>query len=186
MADIKRTDAIAGDIVHEYDGIEEADNELPTWWVVVFVASIGFGAVYWLVFQEFHLEPTPSEALAIAQAERSQNTGQWTDADLMAASQNPKLVESGKKAFTTNCVVCHGPNAQGNIGPNLTDTQWIHGGSPSQIFGTIRDGVPAKGMPSWASVLGLPVVKDLAAYVLTIRDTNVPGKAPEGEVWKAP
>src|SRR5262245_47798386 len=138
MAEIKRTDAIAGDIVHEYDGIEEADNELPTWWVVVFIASIAFGAVYWLVYEEFHLQPTPAEELAAIQAERSQRTGQWSDADLLAAAQDPKAVAAGKKAFSTSCVVCHGMNAEGNIGPNLTDGYWLHGGSASQVFATIR------------------------------------------------
>ena len=75
MAEIKRTDAIAGAIVHEYDGIEEADNALPTWWVVVFVGSLVFAALYWLIVEEFHLEPTPAEALALVQEERAKRTG---------------------------------------------------------------------------------------------------------------
>ena len=187
MADsnVKRTDAIAGDILHEYDGIEEADNELPTWWVVVFIGTIAFGAVYWLVYQEFHLEPSPAEALAIATEERNKRTGEWSEADLLAAAQDPKAVNAGKQAFTTNCVVCHGVKAEGNIGPNLTDQYWLHGGSAAQVFSTIRDGVPAKGMPTWGSVLGVPIVKDVTAYLLTLRDTNVPGKAPQGEIWQA-
>jgi cytochrome c oxidase cbb3-type subunit 3 len=183
MAEIKRTDAIAGDIVHEYDGIEEADNALPIWWVAVFIGTVVFGATYWVMIQEFHAQPTPAEALAIVQAERSARTGQVSDDELVSASQTAGLVAAGKQAFTTNCVACHGAKAEGNIGPNLTDPNWIHGGKPSQIFSTIRDGVPAKGMPSWGAILGQDAVKSLAAYVVTLRGTNMPGKAPQGDLY---
>jgi cytochrome c oxidase cbb3-type subunit 3 len=183
MAEIKRTDAIAGAIVHEYDGIEEADNALPVWWVVVFISTMVFAAMYWLMVQEFHLEPTPAEALAIVQAERAQRTGQISDDALVSASQSAALTATGKTTFTTNCVACHGAKAEGNIGPNLTDPNWLHGGAPAQIFSTIRDGVPAKGMPSWGAILGQDSVKAVAAYVLTLRGTNVPGKPPQGDVY---
>jgi cytochrome c oxidase cbb3-type subunit 3 len=183
MAEIKRTDAIAGDIVHVYDGIEEADNSLPTWWVVVFICTTVFAVGYWLMMEEFHLGPTPAEELALVQAERSQRTGQVGDDELMSAARSDSMVAAGKQAFTTNCVACHGSKAEGNIGPNLTDANWLHGGAPAQIFSTIRDGVPAKGMPSWGAILGQDAVKTLAAYVITLRGTNVPGKAPQGEPY---
>lgn len=47
-------------------------------------------------------------------------------------------------------------------------------------------GVPAKGMQAWGARLGPERLEDVAAYVLTLRDTEVPGKAPEGEIWKEP
>lgn len=183
MSEVKRTDAIAGDIVHEYDGIEEADNALPTWWIVVFVGTVVFATTYWLMIEEFHFEPTPAEALVIAQAERSKLTGQVGEEELVSASQSSSLVASGKQAFTTNCVACHGANAEGKIGPNLTDSNWLHGGAAAQIFGTIRDGVPAKGMPGWGPILGQDAIKSIAAYVLTLRNTNVPGRPPEGDAY---
>lgn len=183
MSEVKRTDPIAGAIVHEYDGIEEADNALPTWWVVVFIGTMIFAAVYWLAVQEFHLAPTPTEELALVLAERAQRTGQVSDEVLLAASQSSSLVAAGKQTFTTNCVACHGTKAEGNIGPNLTDSNWLHGGAPAQIFATIRDGVPAKGMPGWGAILGQENAKAVAAYLLTLRGTNVPGKAPQGDVY---
>lgn len=181
MAEIKRTDAIAGEVVHEYDGIEEADNALPTWWVVVFICSVLFAGAYWLMVEEFHLAPSPVEELAAAQAERSKRTGQVSDDELLSAARMESAVAAGKQTYTTNCVACHGAKAEGSIGPNLTDAHWLHGGTPVQIFSTIRDGVPAKGMPSWGAILGQDAVKTLAAYVITLRGTNVPGKAPQGE-----
>ena len=70
----------------------------------------------------------------------------------------------------------------GNIGPNLTDAYWIHGSKPIDIFHTVIDGVPAKGMPTWGPQLGDDRIESVVAYVLSIRDTNVPaGKAPQGD-----
>lgn len=183
MSEVKRTDAIAGEIVHVYDDIEEADNTLPIWWVAVFIGTVVFATTYWLMVQVFHLAPSPAEELAIAQAERSKLTGDVAEAELVSASQSSSTVEKGKQAFLTNCVACHGARAEGNIGPNLTDRNWLHGGGATQIFATIRDGVPAKGMPSWGPVLGQDTVKTLAAYVLTLRNTNIPGKAPQGDLY---
>src|SRR4051812_35155890 len=183
MSDIKRKDAIAGDIVHEYDGIEEADNELPNWWLALFVGCILFAAAYWLVVEKLSLVPTPAQELATFEAEQRKRAGVVNDVDIVNASKQAAAVAAGKQTFMTTCVVCHGEKAEGKIGPNLTDDHWLHGGSPSTIFATIRDGVPAKGMPSWGPLLGLANVKNVAAFVTTLRNTNVQGKEPQGEPW---
>ena len=186
MAEVKRTDVIQGDILHEYDGIEEADNELPKWWVAVFVGTAMFGAVYYFVYEKYHVQPSPTEELAVIVAERAKHTSDYTDNDMLAIAKDPAALSAGKQAFTTNCVACHGAKAEGNIGPNLTDQTWLHGGNPSKIFATIRDGVPAKGMPTWGAILGNVGVRDVAAYVVTLRNTNVPGKAPQGDPYTGP
>jgi cytochrome c oxidase cbb3-type subunit 3 len=97
----------------------------------------------------------------------------------MAAVDSPAK-ELGAQAFVSNCVACHEAKGQGKIGPNLTDATWLHGGDPVSIFKTIRDGAPAKGMPAWGPVLGRGGVTQLTAFVLSLRDTNIPGKAAEG------
>jgi cytochrome c oxidase cbb3-type subunit 3 len=183
MNEVKRVDPIAGEIVHEYDGIEEADNALPTWWVLTFIATIVFAAGYWLVVERLHATPTPAEALVLAEAARASHAGDIRDDELQAAANNPELVSQGKLAFATHCAACHGTRAEGIIGPNLTDEQWLHGGAPAQVFATIRDGVPAKGMPTWGALLGTGVVRSITAYVLTVRNTHVPGKPPQGDVY---
>ena len=38
-------------------------------------------------------------------------------------------------------------------------------------------------MPSWGPVLGPAKVSEVVAYVLSLRNTNVPGKEPQGEEW---
>jgi cytochrome c oxidase cbb3-type subunit III len=186
MSEPRRKDAIAGDIVHEYDGIEEADNELPMWWIAIFVGTIFFGAAYWLVYQSFHAAPSPAEELAAAEAQARKRAGVIGDEDLIAASKDQAAVAAGKAAFTTNCVACHGDKGEGKIGPNLTDVFWIHGGAPKDIMATIKDGIPAKGMPTWGPVLGAGTVKNVVAYLLTLRNTNVAGKEPQGERWTGP
>ncbi len=186
MAEPKRKDAIAGDVIHEYDGIEEADNELPTWWIVIFIGSVVFGAGYWLAFHEFHVQPSAVEALAAKEAERARRAGDVSDADLLSASKDAAAVAAGKTVFMTNCVACHGDKAEGRIGPNLTDGFWIHGGAPKAIFETVKAGVPAKGMPTWGPVLGAITVKQVVAYLLTLRNTNVSGKEPQGDAYTVP
>ena len=91
---------------------------------------------------------------------------------------------AGKVTFTANCGTCHTLKASGsvgNIGPNLTDKTWLHGGKPAQIFKTVNEGVLTKGMAAWGPQLGTDKVQNVVAYVLTLKDTNVAGgKAPQG------
>ena len=84
------------------------------------------------------------------------------------------------------CFACHDAKGQGReaLGPNLTDKYWVHGGAPIDIHATVTNGVAAKGMPPWTPILGETGVNQVVAYILTIRNTEVPGKAPEGEIWE--
>jgi cytochrome c oxidase cbb3-type subunit 3 len=93
------------------------------------------------------------------------------------------LMNDAKALFGLRCGPCHGDRAQGVIGPNLTDSAWLHGtGNLTEIFNVIDQGVLAKGMPAWSRQLSPIEVRKLAAFVGTQRGKNVPGKAPEGVV----
>jgi len=147
-------DPIQGEIVHEYDGIQEADNRLPRWWLSTLFAAMVFSIGYWFYYEEFKAGPGLQQAYYAEKAREAERTGaEPTDGELVAAAQGPTL-ELGKQLFAANCVACHEAEGQGKIGPNLTDGAWLHGGAPVAIFKTIRDGVPAKGMPSWGPMLG--------------------------------
>jgi cytochrome c oxidase cbb3-type subunit 3 len=94
-------------------------------------------------------------------------------------------LEAGKAIFKTNCVPCHGPEAGGIVGPNLTDKYWIHGGGIKNVFKTIKDGVPAKGMISWQAVLKPKQIQEVASYVLSLQGTKPANpKAPQGTIWE--
>ena len=102
---------------------------------------------------------------------------------LATIAKDPATLAQGKDVFVSTCAPCHKPDGGGNIGPNLTDAYWIHGSKPTDIYRTVTEGVPAKGMPTWAPVLGEQRVEAVVAYVISIENTNVPGgKAPQGEL----
>jgi cytochrome c oxidase cbb3-type subunit 3 len=184
MSKAGRTDSIQGKIVHEYDGIEEADNELPRWWLAIFYLSTAFAIGYWFHYHEFGLGPSSREAYAVAEAEaeakRPKLWEELSDEQMIAWANDPSLVAGGAQVFASTCAACHGDKGEGKIGPNLTDNFWMHGGDPRTIYKTVARGVVTKGMPAWEPMLGVEAVKQATAYVLSIRNTNLPGKAAEG------
>ena len=146
----------------ECDGIEEYDNALPSWWIGLFIFCIAFAAVYapymhfvigWSQSKEYNAE------LQLAKEQYKQPEGG------VALVESPAAIALGKEVFTSTCVACHGADLHGGIGPNLTDTTWIHGGSLQEIATTITQGVPDKGMPGWGPVLGPEKVAAAAAYI---------------------
>lgn len=169
---------------HEYDGIREFDNPLPRWWLLTFYATIVFTFGYWGYYHVLQVGWLPNQALAYANeaANKKANAVAATiTADkLIQMSQNPETVSKGKAIFAQNCVACHGDKGQGGIGPNLTDKYWIHGSGPMDIRKTISHGVLEKGMTAWQSALGDNKINDVVAFILSMRNTNVPGKAPQG------
>ena len=178
----KRVDAIQGEILHVYDGIEEADNELPTWWLITFYGAIVFAIFYWVTYHELESAPLPGEAYAEALAAQS-GGGEASEELLLAKRDDPSAVAAGEATFQEHCAVCHLEGGQGNIGPNLTDSYWIHGGSPTDIYATVYHGQLANGMPAWGATLGDGATVDVVAFVLSLRDTNIEGKEPQGELY---
>jgi len=115
------------------------------------------------------------------EAERIKQAGDVTPQMLLTLTKDPATIEQGKALFAETCVTCHADGGKGNIGPNLTDDFWLHGHEPMEIYDTIRTGVLEKQMPAWGKQLGEDRVRVLAAYVITLDDTNVAGgKAPQG------
>jgi cytochrome c oxidase cbb3-type subunit 3 len=181
MKEPHKSDAIQGDIIHEYDGILEADNRLPTWWLGTFVGAVVFAIGYWFYYQEFKAGVGPTQAYYAEQAAAAEKSGKDPSEGELVALASGTGATLGAQLFAANCVACHEAKGQGKIGPNLTDGAWLHGGTPLAIYKTVRDGVAAKGMPAWEPTLGRAGVTQVAAFVLTLRDTNVPGKPPEGQ-----
>ncbi len=91
-------------------------------------------------------------------------------------------LSAGEAIYITNCITCHGKLGAGGIGPNLTDEYFIHGPTLSNMITTILNGVPAKGMISWRSILKEEQILQVASYILTLHGSNPPNaKAPQGE-----
>ncbi len=179
MSEAHRTDEIQGEILHVYDGIEEADNNLPTWWLLTFYGAIAFGLVYWFYFHVYAIGDLQPQKYAEAIAEAEAQKSIVTDETLDALALDTTAVAAGKEIFTAQCVACH---AQGQgvvgLGSNLTDKYWVHGGAPTNIHAIVTNGIAEKGMPPWAPILGETGVNQVVAYVLTMRNTNMEGGKP--------
>ena len=171
---------------HEYDGIREYDNRLPNWWLWTLYGTIFFAILYWLLFHTFGLMPLPKERYRLSMAKAAEEqlarmgNQEISDESLALMSSIPARTQAGRQIFEQFCVVCHADRGEGSVGPNLTDAYWIHGGKPTEILNTVTHGVPDKGMVAWGNQLGPARVQDVLAYLLTIKGTDVPGKAPEG------
>jgi mono/diheme cytochrome c family protein len=86
-------------------------------------------------------------------------------------------INRGKSVYAIYCAPCHGIEGAGLVGPNLTDEEILHGETIEEIVKTITLGVPAKAMPSWASVLTSAQIADSAQFVRSIMGQNLPGPA---------
>jgi len=171
---------------HAYDGIQEFDNPMPRWWVwlfwATFVFSLGYLFHYWFGNGVSVADDYAGE-MEVVNAERAKEAmaQQVSEATLLQVMNDATSLSAGNQVFAGKCVPCHLDKGQGSIGPNLTDKHWIHGkGQLMDIFNTVSEGVPEKGMPAWSRQLSPSELRQVVAYVGTLRGTNVPGKAPEG------
>lgn len=82
--------------------------------------------------------------------------------------KNEEAVKVGQRLFMQNCSQCHGSDARGNVGfPNLTDDDWLYGGSGAKIKETLINGRVA-AMPAWIDAMGEQGIKETVAYVLSL------------------
>ena len=95
-----------------------------------------------------------------------------------AAGPTPAAIAQGDSIFHSkgNCYACHGANAQGAVGPNLTDAEWIHSdGSYDAIVKQVTTGVTKEESksgipmpPRGGSTITDDEVKAVAAYVYSL------------------
>jgi len=163
---------------HSYDGIQEYDQRLPNWWLYTLYGAIVFWVVYWFVYMIAGLVPSDgarldTEMARIAAVKMASSIDVSNDSKFWEMSRNAVFVDAGKQTFNSLCVACHLPSLRGKsenpaaVGPDLTDTAWIHGGTPKELYVTVSKGVLAKGMPAWEPVLGQKKTAEAVAYVLS-------------------
>ncbi|NJM25784.1 MAG: c-type cytochrome [Bacteroidia bacterium] len=178
---------------HNYDGIKELDNHLPPWWKWLFYFTIGWSAIYLIAYHVTDTWPLMEQEygheVAAAQekinAFRANQPTVQIDEGTLEYTADVELISSGRKVFDSQCVSCHRNDGGGGIGPNLTDEYWLHGGTVSEIYSTVKNGVPEKGMISWAPVLRPEEIRNVTFFIMSIRGTNpLNGKAPQGELFK--
>ena len=167
---------------HVWDGdLREMNNPLPRWWVGLFLITIVFALAYLALY--------PGLGNSAGKLDWS-STGQYND-EMAKANQaleplyakyasmapqdvakDPQAMAIGDRLFMNNCAQCHGSDARGSKGfPNLTDRDWLHGGSPEKINETLTNGRNGL-MPPMAAAVGSPEdVRNLAHYVLSLSNS---------------
>ncbi|MCO6357754.1 cbb3-type cytochrome c oxidase N-terminal domain-containing protein [Roseivirga pacifica] len=177
---------------HDYDGIKELDNHLPPWWKGLFYLTIVYAVVYLLIFHVFKTAPLQEEQyereMAAAEALRASKEADLVvdfDEETVTPTEDPAELADGQKFFETQCALCHKADGGGLAGPNLTDKYWKHGGSMSDVYKVIKNGVPNTAMISWESQLNPVRIRNVASYLLTLQGTNPPGALPpDGELYE--
>ena len=93
--------------------------------------------------------------------------------DIETLVKDDKALEIGQRLFSQNCAQCHGSDARGGQGfPNLTDNDWLYGGTPDKIKETLLYGRVA-AMPPWGDALGEQGIKEMTAHVLSLSGRTV-------------
>lgn len=156
----------------------ELNNPLPRWWVWLFIITVIFGGVYlaiypglgsyagglnWTSAGQYQAEMDRARTAMAPVYERFQSMS----AEELA--KDPQAMAIGERLFANTCSTCHGSDARGSKGfPNLTDNDWLYGGSLETIKETIingRNGV----MPPMAAAVGTAEdVRNVANYVLSL------------------
>lgn len=163
---------------HVWDeDIREYNNPMPAWWMWLFWLTIAFGFAYLALYPGLgsyrgSLGWTQVKQLEEENAEAQKSYGplyeKFAALDVAALSKNAEALAVGQKLFLNNCAQCHASDAGGSKGfPNLTDGDWLWGGTPEAIKASITDGRTGM-MPPLGPVLGEQGVKDVAHYVLSL------------------
>jgi cytochrome c oxidase cbb3-type subunit III len=164
---------------HVWDGdLQEANNPMPRWWMWLFVITIVFGLLYLVAYPGLGSYPGElawttrgeyASEVERANKELAPLYAQFTAKKTEDLAGDPNAMAIGERLFMNNCAQCHGSDARGGKGfPNLTDGDWLHGGTPDKIAETITKGRRGQ-MPPMAAAIGKPDdVKNVANYVLSL------------------
>jgi cytochrome c oxidase cbb3-type subunit III len=160
------------------DDLRESNNPMPRWWMWLFVVSMIFGLLYLVAYPglgsyqgelKWSSRAEYDTEVAHANKELAPLYAQFTAKKVEELAGDANAMAIGERLFMNNCSQCHGSDARGSKGfPNLTDNDWLHGGSPEKITETITKGRIGQ-MPVMAAAVGTPDdVKNVANYVLSL------------------
>ncbi len=181
---------------HEWDGIRELNTPLPRWWLWTFYACILFAIVYWVLYPAWPLvsgfshgvlafssRGQVADDIKAIQAQRAQTEAGLDKASVTEIVADKKLLglalAHGKAAFAEDCAPCHGSGGQGSKGyRNLTNEDWLWGGTLDDIQTTITHGIRAdydkdtrsSAMPAFGrdGILKPEQIRQVASYVRTL------------------
>jgi cytochrome c oxidase cbb3-type subunit 3 len=163
---------------HVWDeNLTEYNKPMPRWWLYLFYLSIVFAVIYLILYPGLGnfrglLGWTQVNAYEAQMAQAEQTYGpifqKYGATDPIALSQDPEAMGTASRLFANNCAACHGSDARGGPGfPNLTDGDWLYGGSPETIRESILKGRSGL-MPPLGAALGEEGIAEVAQYVLSL------------------
>jgi cytochrome c oxidase cbb3-type subunit 3 len=167
---------------HVWDeDLRELNNPLPRWWAWLFVITVVFAGVYLALYPGLGSNPGLLKWSSVGQHGAEIDKARAAMAPLYARfsaepaevlAKDAQAMAIGERLFANNCAGCHGSDARGSKGfPNLTDRDWLWGGSHETIKTTITGGRRGN-MPAMAAAVGSAEdVKNLANYVLSLSDS---------------
>ena len=162
--------------------LREMNNPLPRWWVWMFIITIVFSLFYFAAYPAIGTYAGKLGWTQVNQYEKEMEEANKTIAPLYAKfaampveelAVNAEAKAIGERMFMNNCAQCHGSDAHGSRGfPNLTDKDWIYGGSPEKIAETLTNGRVGMMPPMAAAVGTEDDVKNVAHYVLSLSNSD--------------
>lgn len=174
-----RSDNTTGHVWDE--NLAEMNNPLPRWWVWLFVIILIFGIGYLAAYPGLGKfggklgwsEQGQYEAeMAKAKAELEPLYARFRAMKAEDLAKDPQAMAIGDRLFMNNCAQCHGSDARGSKSfPNLTDNDWLHGGTPAKIQETITNGRIGMMPPMAAAVGTADDVRNVAHYVLSLSNS---------------
>ena len=173
---------------HDFDGIEELNNPIPPWLLYMWYISVAFAVIYFVVYHIWGIadlqDAEYQKQMAKAEAKIEQHKAETGQIAIVLFTDD-KNIAAGEAIFKEKlCMTCHGANGEGNaIGPNLTDSYWLHGqGNVEDVFNIIKNGVPTKGMTPFKDQLSDEQILQVSSFILEkLAGSNPPNaKAPQG------
>jgi cytochrome c oxidase cbb3-type subunit 3 len=164
---------------HVWDGdLREMNNPLPRWWAYLFVITIVFAFAYLALYPglgsyqgKLGWSSTGQHQIEVdkGNAEVAPLYAKFTAMPPQEVAKDAQAMAIGERLYMNNCAQCHASDARGNKGfPNLTDGDWLGGGSPEIIKTTLVQGRMGNMPPMAAAVGNSDDVKNLAQYVLSL------------------
>ncbi len=174
-----QTDAQAeGDLStgHVWDeDLKENNNPLPKWWLNTFYLTIAFAVVYLVLYPGFgnfagtlgwSQQGQYDAEVSASDAKFGEVYAAFRDRSIDELANDAEAVRLGKNTYDNVCAACHGADARGALGfPNLTDNDWLYGGSGAQVLQTIRNGRMGI-MPALGAVTGEDGAAAIADWLL--------------------
>lgn len=169
---------------HVWDeDLREYNNPMPRWWLILFYITIIFALIYLVLFPGlgnfkgllgWSQVSAYKHEMQQAKEKYAPLYDKYAQIAIPELANNQQAMATAGRIFANNCAVCHGSDAGGAPGfPNLTDNDWLHGGSPQAIQQTIMNGRQGN-MPAWGKALGDQGVQEVATYVYSLNGRSAP------------